>query len=77
MIVAVQVGAVRIFVAAVEALKTKRKKGETQETMKIHGFLSFNANVLLCRFFLNLNPCMTKLGVLTLSFPDFTDISNI
>ncbi len=47
-----------------------------------HGFLSLNpppflnATVLFCNFFFNLTLCMTKLGLLTLSFPDFTDISN-
>ncbi len=34
-----------------------------------------NATVLLCRFFEILTLCMTKLSVLVLSFPDFTDIS--
>jgi hypothetical protein len=33
------------------------------------------ANVLLSTFLLNLTLCMTKLGILNLSFPDFTDIS--
>jgi hypothetical protein len=54
----------------------QEKKKERVKTIKIDGFLSFtplNANVLFCRFFWNLILCMTKLGVLTLSFPDFTD----
>jgi hypothetical protein len=34
-IVAVQVGAVKIYVTAVEALRKKEKQGETQETIKI------------------------------------------
>jgi hypothetical protein len=70
--VAVQVGAVKIYVAAVEALRKKEKQGETQE---FHSLL--NANVLFCRIFKNLPRCMTKLGVLTLSLPRFTDISNV
>jgi hypothetical protein len=66
---------VRIYVAAVEALMEKERQGETQETIKIPEFHSpLNANVLFCR---NLTLCMTKLGVLTLSFPHFTDISNV
>jgi len=78
-IVVLQVGAVKIYVAAVEALRKKERQGETQETIKIDSFLSFappkNANVLFCRLFLNLTLCMTKLGLLTLSFSDFTYIS--
>jgi hypothetical protein len=39
---AVQVGAVKIYVAAVEALRKKeRQEDETQFTTKIDGFLSF------------------------------------
>jgi hypothetical protein len=56
--VAVQVGAVKIYVAAVEALRKKETRGETQETMS---FLSFNpplnANVLFWRFIL-ISPCV-------------------
>jgi hypothetical protein len=33
-IVVVQVGAVKIYVAAVEALRKKERQGETQETIK-------------------------------------------
>ncbi len=40
-IVAVQVGAVKIYVESVEALRTKERQGETQKTIKIDGFLSF------------------------------------
>jgi hypothetical protein len=62
-----------------EALRKKERQDETQETIKIDGFLSFthplNANALPCRFFLNLTLCMNNLRVLVLSFPDFTDIS--
>ncbi len=54
-IVAVQVGAVKIYVAAVEVVRKKKRQGETQKTIKIDGFLSFfhpllNANVHFCRF---------------------------
>jgi hypothetical protein len=70
-IVAVQLGAVKIYVAAVEALGTDF----------LWWFSEFqpplNANVLFGTFFLNLTLCMTKLRVLVLSSPDFTDISNI
>ncbi len=82
-IVVVQVGAVKIDVAAVEPLRQKERQGETQEPSKLLVFWvstpgppSLNVNVLFCRFFSNLNLCMTKLRVLVLSFPDFTDISN-
>jgi hypothetical protein len=40
-IVVVQVGAVKIYVAAVEALRKKEIQDETQFTTKIDGFLSF------------------------------------
>ncbi len=66
----VQLGAVTIYVVAVEALRKKERQDETQFIAKIDGFLSFhpplNANVLFCRFFLNLTLCMTKLRVLVL-----------
>jgi hypothetical protein len=32
---------VKIYVAAVEALRKKERQGETQETMKIDSFLGF------------------------------------
>jgi hypothetical protein len=45
----VEVGAVKIFVTAVEPLKKNERQDETQGTIKIDGFLSFtrplNANV--------------------------------
>jgi hypothetical protein len=54
-IVAVQVGAVKIYVAVVEVLKKKERQGETQETIKIDGLLSFtpqlNANVTFLQVF--------------------------
>jgi hypothetical protein len=34
-----------------------------------------NANVLFCMVFFNLTLCMTKLRVLVLSFPDFTNFT--
>jgi len=39
--VAVQVGAVKIYVAAVEALRKNERQDETQFTTKIDGILSF------------------------------------
>jgi hypothetical protein len=54
-IVVVELGAVKIYVAAVEALRKKKRQDETQFTTKIDGFLSFitalNANVLFCKVF--------------------------
>jgi len=38
-IVAVQVGALKIYVAAVKALRQKERQDETQFTTKIDGFL--------------------------------------
>ncbi len=40
-IVAVRVGAVKIYAAALEALRKKERRGETQEPSKFYGFLSF------------------------------------
>jgi hypothetical protein len=51
-------------VAAVEALRKKEIQSETSP---------LNGNVLFCRFVLNLTLFMTKLRVLVLSFPYFTD----
>ncbi len=34
-IVAVEVGAVKIYVAAVEAIREKERQGETQKTIKV------------------------------------------
>jgi len=83
MIVTVQIKAVKIYVAAVAAVRKKERQAETQFTTKIDGFLSFialpppplTANVLFCRFFGNLTLCMTKLklGVLLLCLSSFTD----
>jgi hypothetical protein len=79
-IVVVQLGAVKIYVAAVEALRKEERQDETQFTTEIDGWVSeclplLNANVLFCRFFfwlLNLTLCMTKLRVLVLCFSYFT-----
>jgi hypothetical protein len=43
------------------------------EFPKFHSPL--NANVLFCKGFFNLTLCVTKLRVLVLSFPHFTDNS--
>jgi hypothetical protein len=40
-IVVVQLSAVKIYVAAVEALRKKERRDETQFRTKIDGFLSF------------------------------------
>jgi hypothetical protein len=64
---------------ALKALRKKDRQDETQFPTKIDGFLSFtpplNANVLFCRFFQKSHPCMTKLRVLVLCFPYFTNNS--
>jgi hypothetical protein len=39
---------VKIYAAAVEALKKKERQDETQFTTKIDGFLSFNPYVFFC-----------------------------
>jgi hypothetical protein len=43
-IVVVHLGAVQIYVAAVEVLRKKERQDETQFTTKINGFLSFIPN---------------------------------
>ncbi len=52
-IVAVQVGAVKIYVTAVEVVRTKKKgrHGETHEPSKLMVFLSFNPGWMLMYFF--------------------------
>jgi hypothetical protein len=73
-IVPAQVGAVENVCSSSGG--AQERQGETQETI----FLSFTSHWMLMYFFagcfFNLTLCMTKLGVLALSFPDFTDISN-
>jgi hypothetical protein len=46
----VQVGAVKIYVATVEALKKKERQDETQFTTKIAGETSLDPNYLFCKF---------------------------
>ncbi len=54
----------KIYVAAMEALRKKERQGETQFPTKIDGFLSFTPPLdAFCRVFLNLTLCMTKLRV--------------
>jgi hypothetical protein len=56
-IVVVQVGAVKIYLAAVEALRNKERQGETQEPRwfsEVHSPL--NANVLFYRIFFESHP---------------------
>jgi len=52
---------VKIYVAAVEALRKKERQDETEFTTQIDGFLSLippplNAHVLFCSFFLKFHP---------------------
>ncbi len=59
-IVVVQFGAVKICVAAVEALTRKERQDETQFITKVDGFSEFHpplkANVLFCRFLKKSHP---------------------
>jgi hypothetical protein len=64
---------VKIYVAAVEAQEKKKDRVK----LRIPFTAPLNANVLFRRFFKNPTLCTTKLKVLVLSFPDFTDISNV
>ncbi len=50
-IVVVQLGAVKISVAAVEVLRKKKRQDGTQFTTKIDGFLSFIPYWMLVYFF--------------------------
>jgi hypothetical protein len=76
-IVVVQLGAVKIYVTAVETLRKKERQDETWFTTKIDGFLSFIPRWMLIYFFAgcNLTLCMAKLRVLVLYFSYFTDNS--
>jgi hypothetical protein len=53
--VIVQLGAVKLYVAAVEVLRVKERQDETQFTTKIDGFIGFhpplNASVLFLQGF--------------------------
>jgi hypothetical protein len=78
-IVVVQVGAIKKYVASVEALRKserERERGSQQDetqftTKKWCSSLSFtpppNDNVLFCRFFFNLTWLWTKIRVLVFS----------
>jgi hypothetical protein len=69
---------VKIYATSVvEALRKKERQDETQFTFPPTLPPLLNANVLICRVFENLTQFMTKLRVLVLSFPCFTDISII
>jgi hypothetical protein len=61
-IVVVQLGAVKIYVAAVEALRKKKRQDETQFTTKNWWFSEFhpplNAHVLFCSLKKNLTLCV-------------------
>jgi hypothetical protein len=75
------VGAVKIYVALVEALRKKERWVKLRKpSIEIDGFLSFTLSfILMCffaGFFFNHTLFMTKLKVLVLSFPDFTDNSS-
>jgi len=64
-----------------EALRKKESQDETQFINKVDGSLNFIPPRMLtyffCRLFLNFTQFMTKLRVLMLSFPYFTDNSNM
>jgi hypothetical protein len=78
-IAAVQVGAVKIYATSVSGVA--QAQGKTRWNSIYFPPHSqphpLNANVLICRVFENLTQFMTKLRVLVLSFPCFTDISII
>ncbi len=78
----VQVGAVKIYVAAVEALRKKERGGQNRMKLNLpqEWFISEfwhppKANVHFCRFFKNLTRFWTKLRVLVLCFPGFMENS--
>jgi hypothetical protein len=50
-IVVVQLGVVKIYVGATEALMKKERQDETQFTTKVDGFLSFIPPSMLMYFF--------------------------
>ncbi len=59
--VVVQLGAVKIYVATVEAVKENEREEETQFTTKIDGFLSFIPHWMLIYFwagFWKISPCV-------------------
>ncbi len=78
-IIVVHVGVVKIYVTPVEAMKEKGSKSdETQFGTKSGAFLRFSpfkANALFYMFSFNLSRFWTKLRVLVLCFPGFTEYS--
>jgi hypothetical protein len=62
-IVALQVGAVKIYAATLEALKKKERQGETQFTTKTEVHAPLNANVF---YFFDLTLFMIKFRALVL-----------
>jgi hypothetical protein len=64
-IIVIQVGTMKIYVAIMKAFKKKEKHDETQFTTKVDGLKKnhplLNANVLFCKFFKTLTTFMTKL----------------
>jgi len=87
-IVAGQVGAVKIYVAAVEALRKKRKDGMKLNYHQNWWYFEFEhpaprppfpwmLTYIFASGFFNITLFMTKLRVLVLCFPYFTDISII
>ncbi len=81
-IVVVQFGAVKIYVAGVEALRRKERQDQTWFITKIDGFPSFIPPWMLMYFFARLkkiSPCVwpnLEVRVLVLCFCYFTDNSN-
>jgi hypothetical protein len=61
---------VKIYVATMEALRIRKRQDEAQFCEFQPPFTVFF--LLFLQVFLNLTPCMTKLKVQVLCFPDFT-----
>jgi hypothetical protein len=80
-IIAIHVGAMKIYVTTLEALRRKErgvKRGCTQITTKIDGFLSFTPLMVMyffCRLLFKLTFFITKLG-LPCCVPYFMDTFN-
>jgi hypothetical protein len=55
----------------------KERQGATQKTIKFESFTPIERMLMYFFFLLYLTLFMTKLRILVLSFPDFTDISII
>jgi len=57
---------VKIYVVVMEVLKKDKMKLNLPSNLMVHQFHPLlNANVLFCKFFLNLTLCMTKFKVQT------------